>query len=84
MSLKRWLLIFGQVSDGAELVMLSKKVFTSNANEQVRQYVRKHVTFLPEDSVLQENLQTEVDWKHFRYDEIRRTKTRLLLSKSAV
>ena len=64
--------------------MLSKNVFTRHANEQVRQYVRKHVTFLPEDSVLMENLQAEVDWKHFRCDEIRRTKTKLRLSKSAV
>ena len=57
--------------------MLSKRVFSQHANELVRQYIRQHVKFLPDEHILQENLQTEVNWALFRSEELTSTRGKL-------
>lgn len=64
--------------------MLSRRFFTRNANDKVKQEVREAVRPYPQEDILQDNLQTEVNWDHFRKHIIRdlvdrRQETRLLL-----
>lgn len=54
------------VSNGAELILLSKKVFLKYANEKVQLYVREHRQRYPTEDALQDNLQSEVNWRSYR------------------
>ncbi|ESP00016.1 hypothetical protein LOTGIDRAFT_230973 [Lottia gigantea] len=54
------------VSKGAEIVMLSKRMFLKYADEQVRNHVQTKIRYYPMDATLQENLQTKVNWEQYR------------------
>lgn len=59
-----------QVSQGAELIMISKEFFMKNATEQVQRYIREEVQPYPSENALQVNLQREVNWRLFRQDTV--------------
>ena len=54
------------VSNGAEIVMLSKKLFIAHANERVKLAVQKLTTKYPREEHLVENLQTRANWHTYR------------------
>ena len=54
------------VSNGAEIVMLSKKIFVQHANERVKLAVHELTTKYPREEHLVANLQTRADWHHYR------------------
>ncbi|ELT87891.1 hypothetical protein CAPTEDRAFT_196323 [Capitella teleta] len=54
------------VSNGAECVMLSKKMFMDHANEMVKHMIRRHVSPYPSEVALQDNLQAKVDWEIYK------------------
>lgn len=59
------LLLF-QVSKGAEVVMLSKKVFLKYINESVRNNLRESIRAYPREQKLQENFQNKLDWEDYK------------------
>ena len=54
------------VSKGAEIVMLSKKIFIKNANERTKLRVVELTSSYPREETLTENLQTRADWHTYR------------------
>lgn len=55
-----------QVSKGAEVVMLSKKVFLKYINETVRNNLRESIRAYPREQKLQENFQNKLDWEDYK------------------
>ena len=55
-----------QVSEGAELIMLSKSVFTKYATEPCKKFVREKVRRYPEEEKLQESLQDKINWDMYK------------------
>ena len=55
-----------QVSEGAELIMLSKSMFTRNATESCKKFVREKVRRFPSEDSLQESLQEKVNWDLYK------------------
>ncbi|ELU16634.1 hypothetical protein CAPTEDRAFT_228204 [Capitella teleta] len=58
------------VSQGAELIMLSKSFFLKHMDEKYQRDIRNDIQPYPERDILQYNLQTEVNWKLFREDTV--------------
>ena len=58
------------MSEGAELIMLSKSVFTRYATELCKKYVREKVRRYPEEEKLQESLQDKVNWDMYKKEII--------------
>ncbi|XP_056011789.1 uncharacterized protein LOC125681074 isoform X4 [Ostrea edulis] len=54
------------VSKGAEIVMLSKKVFLKYINESVRNSLRESIRAYPREQKLQENFQNKLDWEDYK------------------
>lgn len=54
------------VSKGAEVVMLSKKVFLKYINETVRNNLRESIRAYPREQKLQENFQNKLDWEDYK------------------
>ncbi|XP_033742463.1 uncharacterized protein LOC117328939 isoform X2 [Pecten maximus] len=54
------------VSNGAEVVMLSKKVFLKYMNDDVRCMLRENVRAYPKETVMQDNLQRKLDWDEYK------------------
>ncbi|XP_069129692.1 uncharacterized protein [Argopecten irradians] len=54
------------VSNGAEVVMLSKKVFLKYVNDDVRCMLRENVRAYPKENVMQDNLQRKLDWDEYK------------------
>ncbi|OPL33699.1 hypothetical protein AM593_07536, partial [Mytilus galloprovincialis] len=54
------------VSRGAEIVMLSKKVFLKYANDRFRRTLREELRPYPTESKLQDTFQTKVDWDKYK------------------
>ena len=54
------------VSRGAELIMLSKDMFLRHVTAQGKETLRKIVKPYPDESVMQHNLEVELDWKLYR------------------
>ncbi|XP_021348294.1 uncharacterized protein LOC110447141 isoform X2 [Mizuhopecten yessoensis] len=54
------------VSNGAEVVMLSKKVFLKYVNDDVRCMLRENVRAYPKETVMQDNLQRKLDWDEYK------------------
>jgi CRP-like cAMP-binding protein len=54
------------VSNGAECVMLSRKLFMDNASPDVQRLIRHQIQPYPSDSVLHENYQTKMEWLQFK------------------
>lgn len=54
------------VSKGAEVVMLSKKVFLKYINESVRNNLRESIRAYPREQKLQENFQNKLDWEDYK------------------
>ncbi|XP_063412960.1 uncharacterized protein LOC134695604 isoform X5 [Mytilus trossulus] len=54
------------VSRGAEIVMLSKKVFLKYANDRFRRTLREELRPYPTESKLQDKFQTKVDWDKYK------------------
>jgi len=46
--------------------MISKAFFLRHCNEQVRRNVRETIQRYPGNDILQNNLQTEVNWKLYK------------------
>ncbi|XP_060065926.1 uncharacterized protein LOC132546234 [Ylistrum balloti] len=59
------------VSNGAEVVMLSKKVFLKYMNDDVRCMLRENVRAYPKETVMQDNLQRKLDWDEYRSSVIK-------------
>lgn len=59
-----------QVSKGAEIVMLSKKLFLKHADERTKLVVQELTTPYPLEEKLQENLQIKADWELYKKDVI--------------
>lgn len=64
------MLLFFQVSRGAECIMLSKEFFMKHANEKVKKLIRHQVQPYPEDEAFQNNLQIKSDWQLYRHSLI--------------
>ncbi|XP_061164366.1 uncharacterized protein LOC133173402 isoform X1 [Saccostrea echinata] len=54
------------VSKGAEIVMLSKKVFLKYINDNVRNNLRESIRAYPREQKLQENFQNKLDWEDYK------------------
>ena len=54
------------MSNGAELVMINKSFFLRHSNHAVQRHVRHTIQRFPHDQVLQQNLQTEVNWSLYK------------------
>ncbi|XP_022325597.2 uncharacterized protein LOC111125771 isoform X3 [Crassostrea virginica] len=54
------------VSKGAEVVMLSKKVYLKYINDNVRNNLRESIRAYPREQKLQENFQTKLDWDDYK------------------
>ncbi|KAK6172581.1 hypothetical protein SNE40_016208 [Patella caerulea] len=54
------------VSKGAEIVMLSKRLFLKYADDRVKKNVTDSIRYYPREATLQENLQIKVDWEKYR------------------
>ena len=50
--------------------MLSRRFFIQNATPAVKSLIRQTVRPFPPEETLQDNLQTEVNWVHFRKEVI--------------
>lgn len=57
---------FRKVSRGAEIILLSKKLFMKYADDNTRHLVKEHVKRYPGESTMQMNLQSEVDWDLYK------------------
>ncbi|XP_052261967.1 uncharacterized protein LOC127865918 isoform X2 [Dreissena polymorpha] len=69
---------FSVVSNGAECIMISKRIFFEMANESTMHHLRQVETLLPPETELQANLQDFVDWKAHRarvYNRLVKNKT---------
>ena len=60
-----------QVSNGAELIMLSRRFFLKHASATVKKYVREIAHPFPTEGALQDNLQTNKHWDEFRKDIVK-------------
>lgn len=72
-----------QVSEGAELIMLSKTVFTRHATEQCKKYVRENVRIFPSEDMLQESLQDKVNWDLYKKELVSDYVTQIKLLQAA-
>ncbi|XP_071087046.1 uncharacterized protein [Haliotis cracherodii] len=54
------------VSRGAEVVMLSKRIFLKYATDNVRRSLQEMTRRYPREATLQENLQIQADWDLYR------------------
>jgi len=54
------------VSRGAEVIMLSKKVFLKYADQRCKLRVREQIKVYPPESTMQENMQLEADWTAYK------------------
>ncbi|KAK0062289.1 dentin sialophosphoprotein [Biomphalaria pfeifferi] len=57
---------FSLVSDGAEVVLINKKFFMKNLTEETMKDMRKKITPLPSEKVLQRNLETLKTWEAYK------------------
>ena len=64
-----------QVSNGAEMIMLSRKFFTKYANDHVKQFIREKIRPFPSEETLQENLQNKVNWDLYRQHAVNQVLT---------
>ena len=55
-----------QVSRGAEVIMLSKKVFLKYADQRCKLRVRAQIKVYPPEQVMQDNMQREADWSTYK------------------
>ncbi|KAL4230434.1 hypothetical protein ACF0H5_010816 [Mactra antiquata] len=58
--------ILSLVSRGAEVIMLSKKVFLKYADQRCKMGVREQIKVYPSEEMLQDNMQLEADWTLFK------------------
>ncbi|WAQ99451.1 CNBD2-like protein [Mya arenaria] len=56
------------VSRGAEVIMLSKKVFLKYADQVCRLRLRDMIKVYPPENAMQENMQLEADWSAYKGD----------------
>ncbi|XP_078692013.1 uncharacterized protein LOC144922229 [Branchiostoma floridae x Branchiostoma belcheri] len=66
------------VSNGAECVMISKKLYRRHANDELLRRLRTQIYPFPSEQELQQNLRDYVDWEAYRTD----TSTRSRASRS--
>ena len=73
-----------QVSNGAEVILLSRKLFTSNAPDETISFVKQTVYPYPDRGALQGDLQTHADWDVYKKwvlkDTIKKVASRKSLS----
>jgi len=62
--------------------MLSKKVFMKHINDEVRCMLRETVRAYPKDSVMQDNLQRQLDWEEYKVSLIDDWQTHRLVLKN--
>lgn len=55
-----------KVSRGAEVIMLSKKVFLKYADQRCKIRVREQIKVYPSEDILQDNMQREADWTVYK------------------
>ncbi|XP_053399136.1 uncharacterized protein LOC123556796 isoform X2 [Mercenaria mercenaria] len=58
--------ILSLVSRGAEVIMLSKKVFLKYADQRCKIRVREQIKVYPSENVMQDNMQREADWSLYK------------------
>ncbi|XP_019614780.1 PREDICTED: uncharacterized protein LOC109462662 [Branchiostoma belcheri] len=56
------------VSNGAECVMISKKLYRRHANDELLRRLRTQIYPFPSEQELQQNLRDYVDWEAYRTD----------------
>lgn len=59
------MLIF-KVSRGAEVILISKKVFLKYADQRCKLRVRDQIKVYPSEEVMQDNMQREADWTLYK------------------
>ena len=58
------------MSNGAELIMLSRRFFLKHANENTRKHIRQLSRPFPDEETLQDNLQEKVNWDCYRREMV--------------
>ncbi|XP_064637081.1 uncharacterized protein LOC135493585 isoform X4 [Lineus longissimus] len=62
--------IFSAVSQGAEVVLFSKRFFVQHASTEVKQFVHSEVRPFPDNDSLQDKLQVHVDWDKYKTEVV--------------
>ncbi|ESO86786.1 hypothetical protein LOTGIDRAFT_235194 [Lottia gigantea] len=55
------------VSDGAECIMINKLFFRKHLTQDLAKQMRKKIQPFPSEDILQQKLQTQIDWEEFKH-----------------